>query len=39
MAKLTPFYEESQSTYDISDEFFSLFFRPHADLQLRIFRA
>jgi cyclopropane-fatty-acyl-phospholipid synthase len=28
MPKLTPFYEESQSTYDISDEFFSLFLDP-----------
>ena len=28
MAKLTPFYDESQSTYDISDEFFSLFLDP-----------
>ncbi len=28
MAKLTPFYEESQSTYDISDEFFSLLLDP-----------
>jgi len=25
MSKLTPFYEESQATYDISDEFFGLF--------------
>ena len=28
MATLTPFYEESQSAYDISDEFFSLFLDP-----------
>lgn len=28
MAKLTPFYEESQSTYDIPDEFFSLLLDP-----------
>lgn len=25
MSELTPFYEEAQATYDISDEFFSLF--------------
>ncbi|WP_231974978.1 class I SAM-dependent methyltransferase, partial [Mycobacterium sp. E1747] len=25
MATLTPFYEESQSIYDVSDEFFALF--------------
>jgi cyclopropane-fatty-acyl-phospholipid synthase len=25
MAKLTPYYDESQSIYDVSDEFFSLF--------------
>src|ERR1700741_695131 len=25
MSELTPFYEESQAIYDISDEFFSLF--------------
>ena len=25
MSKLTPFYEESQSIYDVSDEFFALF--------------
>jgi cyclopropane-fatty-acyl-phospholipid synthase len=24
-SKLTPFYAESQATYDISDEFFALF--------------
>lgn len=28
MTDLTPFYEESQATYDISDEFFSLFLDP-----------
>lgn len=28
MSKLTPFYEESQAAYDISDEFFSLFLDP-----------
>src|SRR6202008_3487592 len=28
MSELTPFYEESQSIYDISDEFFSLFLDP-----------
>jgi cyclopropane-fatty-acyl-phospholipid synthase len=28
MTKLRPFYEESQSIYDISDEFFSLFLDP-----------
>ena len=25
MGTLTPFYEESQSIYDVSDEFFALF--------------
>lgn len=28
MAKLRPYYEESQSTYDISDDFFALFLDP-----------
>ena len=28
MTELKPFYEESQSTYDISDDFFSLFLDP-----------
>jgi cyclopropane-fatty-acyl-phospholipid synthase len=28
MSKLTPFYEESQSIYDVSDEFFALFLDP-----------
>ncbi|GBE65336.1 S-adenosylmethionine-dependent methyltransferase UmaA [Mycobacterium sp. MFM001] len=28
MSQLTPFYEESQSIYDISDEFFALFLDP-----------
>ena len=28
MSELTPFYEESQSIYDISDEFFALFLDP-----------
>jgi cyclopropane-fatty-acyl-phospholipid synthase len=28
MSELTPFYEESQAAYDISDEFFSLFLDP-----------
>lgn len=28
MAKLRPFYEESQSAYDISDDFFALFLDP-----------
>src|SRR6201998_3087698 len=28
MSELTPVYEESQSIYDISDEFFSLFLDP-----------
>jgi cyclopropane-fatty-acyl-phospholipid synthase len=28
MAELTPFYEESQAIYDLSDEFFSLFLDP-----------
>jgi cyclopropane-fatty-acyl-phospholipid synthase len=28
MAQLTPYYEESQSIYDISDEFFALFLDP-----------
>jgi cyclopropane-fatty-acyl-phospholipid synthase len=28
MAEMTPFYEESQSTYDISDDFFALFLDP-----------
>lgn len=28
MSTLTPFYEESQSIYDVSDEFFSLFLDP-----------
>ncbi|HZE16688.1 MAG TPA: class I SAM-dependent methyltransferase, partial [Mycobacterium sp.] len=28
MSDLRPFYEEAQSTYDISDEFFSLFLDP-----------
>jgi len=28
MTELKPFYEESQATYDISDEFFSLFLDP-----------
>src|SRR5437660_5353440 len=29
MAELKPYYEESQLTYDISDEFFSLFLDPN----------
>ena len=29
MATLEPYYEESQSTYDISDEFFGLFLDPN----------
>jgi cyclopropane-fatty-acyl-phospholipid synthase len=29
MTKLRPYYEESQSTYDISDDFFSLFLDPN----------
>lgn len=29
MAELRPFYEESQATYDISDEFFALFLDPN----------
>jgi cyclopropane-fatty-acyl-phospholipid synthase len=28
MSRLTPFYEESQATYDLSDEFFALFLDP-----------
>lgn len=28
MTELRPFYEESQSIYDVSDEFFSLFLDP-----------
>jgi hypothetical protein len=28
MSKLRPFYEESQSIYDVSDEFFALFLDP-----------
>ncbi|MEQ0575078.1 class I SAM-dependent methyltransferase, partial [Mycobacterium tuberculosis] len=28
MAKLRPYYEESQSAYDISDDFFALFLDP-----------
>ena len=28
MAELKPFYEESQSIYDVSDEFFALFLDP-----------
>jgi cyclopropane-fatty-acyl-phospholipid synthase len=28
MSQLTPFYEESQATYDLSDEFFALFLDP-----------
>ena len=28
MAQLVPYYEESQSIYDISDEFFALFLDP-----------
>jgi cyclopropane-fatty-acyl-phospholipid synthase len=28
MSQLTPFYEESQSIYDVSDEFFALFLDP-----------
>lgn len=29
MAKLKPYYEESQATYDISDDFFALFLDPN----------
>ncbi|MEB4208122.1 cyclopropane mycolic acid synthase family methyltransferase [Mycobacterium sp. 94-17] len=29
MAKLEPYYEESQATYDISDDFFALFLDPN----------
>ena len=29
MAELKPYYEESQATYDISDEFFALFLDPN----------
>src|SRR6478735_2699874 len=29
MAKLKPYYEESQATYDISDDFFGLFLDPN----------
>ena len=29
MAKLRPYYEESQATYDISDDFFALFLDPN----------
>ena len=29
MAALKPYYEESQSTYDISDDFFGLFLDPN----------
>ena len=28
MAELRPYYEESQSIYDVSDEFFALFLDP-----------
>src|SRR3954451_10509887 len=29
MAELRPYYEESQATYDISDDFFALFLDPN----------
>ena len=29
MAKLKPYYDESQATYDISDDFFALFLDPN----------
>ncbi|WP_207546087.1 class I SAM-dependent methyltransferase, partial [Mycobacterium intracellulare] len=28
MTRLEPYYEESQSIYDVSDEFFALFLDP-----------
>jgi cyclopropane fatty-acyl-phospholipid synthase-like methyltransferase len=37
--QLTPQFENVQAHYDLSDDFYRLFPRPHPDLQLCVLRA